>query len=187
MLEVPTESDRPSRRDLREAPAISDFVPAPIEVVAGVDVLDALPGKAAAARVREQIVEIIESEGPVELSRLLRLTGRRFGLSAVRSSRAEQMSRHVPRDLIRRERLGTFVWPRTLNPDTWAGFRTDHAGTRTLEEVAPQEIANAMRAYLAEYPEAGEEDVMRRVGLVFGVTRMGAKVRARLEAVYASL
>ncbi len=99
--------------------------------------LDALPDREAAATVREQVLDVIESEGPVELGRLTRIVARRFGLNAVRSSRADVIAAIVPRRQLRKSRLGAFAWPAHLDPETWRGYRTcDPDSSRTLDEVA---------------------------------------------------
>jgi hypothetical protein len=76
-----------------------------------------------------------------------------------------------------------------MEPETWKGFRiAGTAGSRTLEEVAPQEIANAMQAVLEEYPDLEYVDeVLRPTAELFGIVRLGANVRARLEEIYESL
>lgn len=174
----------PDPRDLR----VAEFVPAHTDSVGSKDVLDALPDRKAAAMVREQVVDVIEAEGPVEVARLTRIVARRFGLYAVRAARAEDIAKLIPRGQLRKGRLGAFAWPSDLDPTTWTGFRAvDPNASRTLDEVAPEEIANAMRAVLAERPTSGEDDVLRRTAELFGIVRLGANVRSRLQAVYAKL
>jgi len=48
--------------------------------------------------------------------------------------------------LVRRSRLGDFAWPERLDPETWRGYRLpDDPASRSLVEIAPEEILNAMR------------------------------------------
>lgn len=173
-----------------ETDEITDFVPAHTNVVGTKDVLDRLPDKAAAATVREQVLDVIEAEGPIELTRLARIVARRFGLGAVRAARADEILRTIPRAQVRKSRkLGDFAWPANLDPEEWTGFRiADEGGTRSLDEIAPEEIANAMFAVLDEYPDLEYvDDILRRTAELFGVVRLGANVRSRLETVYNSL
>ncbi|MFB8146646.1 DUF4011 domain-containing protein [Microbacterium sp. NPDC056003] len=164
------------------------FVPAHANVVGSRDVLDELPRRSSAAAVREQILDVIDSEGPVELARLTRIVARRFGLNAVRAARAEEIARLVPRDRLKKSRLGAFAWPEGLDPQTWEGYRSsDKDGSRSLDEVAPEEIRNAMIAVRQLAPTLDEEGVLRRTAEVFGIVRLGALVKARLSAVYRSL
>jgi hypothetical protein len=186
--EVTNEPQGGSHAARSYADAIAEFAPAHTNVVGAREVLDALPSRAAAATVREQLLDIIATEGPVELTRLVRIVGRRFGLNAVRAARADDIARLIPRGQLRKGRLGLFAWPAGLDPLTWTGFRiVDPNGSRTLDEIAPEEIANAMQAVVAESPGIGDEDVLRRTAELFGIVRLGAKVRSRLQAVFKKL
>ncbi|MEO6471862.1 MAG: DUF3320 domain-containing protein, partial [Aeromicrobium sp.] len=135
--------------------AITEYVAAHTNVVGSKGVLDALPDRTAAATVREQVIDVIEAEGPIETARLARIVARRFGLNAVRAARAEDIAKLIPRGQLRKSRtFGHFAWPVGLDPETWSGFRTaDKEVTRTLEEIAAEEIANAMLAVLEEHPD----------------------------------
>jgi hypothetical protein len=172
-----------------DSDGVTEFMSAHTNVVGSKDVLDRLPDRGAAATVREQVLEVIETEGPIELARLARIVARRFGLNAVRAARIDDIAKLVPRAQVRKSRkLGDFAWPTTIDPDTWTAFRiADQDGTRSLDEIAPQEIANAMLAVLDEYPELELVDLLRRTAELFGIFRLGGNVRARLEAVYAKL
>lgn len=161
-----------------------EFVAASTAVVGPRDVLDRLDDRAAAATVREQIIDVVSVEGPVELTRLMRIVGRRFNLNAVRTARVEEMSRLIPRGQLKRSRkFGDFVWPSDLDPETWAGYRASTTSERSLDEVAPQEIANAMRALIADSSPLTEDDLLRATADVFGIARLGGNIRSRLEAV----
>jgi hypothetical protein len=172
----------------RDGRPITTFQPAHTRVVGSVDVLDALPDPAASAAVHEQVLDVIQSEGPVELTRLLRIVARRFGLNTVRASRTEGLVRLVPPSQLRESPLGSFAWPTDLDPATWTGFRrVDSIASRNVDEIAPEELRNAMRAVDLDHPGLGEEDLLRRTADVFGITRLGARVRLRLEAVHENL
>ncbi|MDO8147497.1 DUF4011 domain-containing protein [Isoptericola sp. b515] len=175
----------PSRPE--DAPEVSApvFVPAHTEVVGERRTLDELPSRAAAVVVRTMLLDVVEAEGPVAMERLVRIVGRRFGLTAVRASRAADIARLVPRALVRKSRLGTFVWPEGVDPDSWTGYR--QAGdepARKIDEIAPEEIAAAMRAVLRDQPGISKEATLRRTAAIFGPTRLSATTRARLEAVW---
>lgn len=170
--------------------SITEFVPAHAHVVGSKAVLDALPDRTAAATVREQLLDVIEAEGPIEVGRLARIVARRYGFNSLRAARADVIIRLIPRTQLRKSpTLGDFAWPVGLDPETWAGFRfaLEH-GTRPLDEIAPEEIANAMLAVFHEFPDLEYvDDVLRRTAERFGIGRLGGNVRARLEAVYAKL
>ncbi|MGO1287036.1 MAG: DUF4011 domain-containing protein [Cellulosimicrobium funkei] len=164
------------------------FIPAHTDVVGSRDVLDALPDRAAAVVVRAQVMDVISVEGPVAVDRLVRVVGRRFGLTAVRASRAVDIEKLIPRSQIRKSPLGAFVWPTGMDPDQWTGYRTpDVNASRRFDEIAPEEILNAMRLVVDSDPALGDEETLRRTATVFGVSRVSAGARARLEAVIEAL
>ncbi|GAA3694476.1 DUF3320 domain-containing protein [Terrabacter ginsenosidimutans] len=165
------------------------FTPANTESVGAKDVLDRLPERAAAGVVRAHVLDVIETEGPVETARLARIVARRFGLTTVRAARVDDIVRLIPRAQLRKsKKMGNFAWPVDLDPDVWSGYRrADEGASRTLDEVAPQEIANAMLAILEEHEIEYLDDLLRRTADIFGVTRLGVNVRTRLEAVFATL
>ena len=164
------------------------FVPAHTNVVGSRDTLDELPRRSAASKVREQIADVIQAEGPIELGRLTRIVARRFGLNAVRAARAQEIAKLVPRERMKKSRLGAFAWPEDLDAQTWTGYRSaDTVGSRSLDEIAPEEIENAMKAVLRLAPRLDEDGVLRRTAEIFGIVRLGALVRSRLAAVYVEL
>lgn len=159
-----------------------EFVPAHTEVLGDRSVLDTLSDRRSASLVKQQIRDVIEAEGPVELGRLIRIVARRFDLATVRAARQEEIARLVPARALKKSRtLGTFAWPDDVGPETWTGYRV--LGDRALDEVAPQEIANAMRAALSKEPGLQAEALIRATMQVFGISRLGANVRSRLAAV----
>lgn len=187
--------DLPAPRAAAEKPSAAEpvsksqvFVPAHTNVVGSKDTLDELPQRRAAAIVSQQLIDVIEAEGPIEVARLTRVVARRFGLAVVRTARAQEITKLIPSGQLRNGPLGDFVWPTGLEAATWTGFRTvDPDATRTLDEIAPEEIANAMKWLLVQQPAASQDELLRGTAAIFGITRLGAKVRSRLEAVHAQL
>jgi hypothetical protein len=165
---------------------ITVFVPASITPLGGSDLLDRLAEPGIASFVGEQVLDVINREGPVEFGRLARVVGRRFGLGRVRAARTAEILRLIPPDVqITRDELGEFAWPDTIDPSTWSGYRTADAElTRKLDEVSPIEIGNAMLDQLAKHPQVDRETLIRLTADVFGISRLGANVRSRLETVY---
>lgn len=165
------------------APRVGQFRAAHTNVVGAREVLDALPDRAAAAAIREQLRDVIDAEGPVELGRLVRIVARRFGLNAVRAARATDIARIIPSSQVRKGKGGSFAWPPEINPMTWTDYRTVNPDApRILGEITLEEIANAMSAVVSDYPGADADEVIRRAAELFGIARLGTNVRSRLEA-----
>ncbi|WP_241987547.1 DUF3320 domain-containing protein [Cryobacterium sp. MDB2-33-2] len=150
-----------------------------------VDVLDALPRAAAAAKVQSAIRAAVTAEGPIHSARLIKLVAAAFGLDRVNQARAASIVRCVPADLP----LGAdepFYWPESIDPTGWQGARrTPPDVTRSLEHVSLAEIANAMR--LAAEAAAGIDDTeLKREALAFfGGRSTRGTVGIRLDAALA--
>jgi hypothetical protein len=171
------EPDPPAR-----SPEDSWFAPFP-EVLRGPrETLDKLDNSWNRAAVTAAIEEIIKAEGPVEIERLCKTTARCFDLRRVRSERLKTLIRLVPHQKIRRGSLGTFVWPDRLDPELWDQYRrNDTASDRSLSEVAPEEISNAMVDYSRRGGSIAVEELIEHVKAVFGIGRLSAANRSRLE------
>jgi hypothetical protein len=179
---APDSADSPGEEETEDG--LEEFVPASEDQVGPRDVLDRLPEPEAASTVRVQILDVIDKEGPVEVSRLARVVARRFGLAVLRTARAEAITSLIPPDRIRRGSSGTFAWPESLNPEEWAGFRIARDGaSRRLEEIAPEEICNAMFALIDESEVITTDELIRSTAALFGMFRISAPIRTRMAGV----
>lgn len=149
------------------------------------DVLDRLPDPTTAARVRSVLVETADQLGPIEIDELCRLTARRFGLTRVRADRVAAIRVLLPSALpTTKTELGEFVWPLGADPGTWRMFRrNDGELARKVTDMAPEEVLNAMRAYLRAGQAVGRGELFAVIATLFGHDRMTAPVRERLGAV----
>ena len=162
--------------------AESTFVPFLVSVMGLREVLDTLSTRSSRALVVAAMDQIIEFEGPIELDRLCKTAAGCFGLDRVRSSRLSSLQRLVPIQPVRQPQLGAFVWPTDLDPASWRRYRlTSDVSERPLDEVAPQEIANAMADFARRGGSIGMEELVDRVKAAFGISRLGAANRERIE------
>jgi hypothetical protein len=108
--------------------------------------------------------------------------GRRFGFDRVAAARQSFILEAVPADRVRSSSLGDFVWPTSLDPIEWRGYRTTPEGIdRPLTDVAPEEIVNAMAAVAGEYSIASDEELFRATLSLFGQRRLTSQTTARLQ------
>ncbi len=150
------------------------------------DRLDHLGDRRTAAAVREVALDVIATESPIEAGRLARIVGNRFGFQRVVAKRAAEILTVVPRGLRRSSDLGTFYWAEGTTPESYRGFRRTPEGvSRSLAEVAPEEIANAMAQVVRASHRIEVEELLREAAAVFGTQRVTPPVRERLEAVLA--
>ncbi|MGY4102499.1 DUF4011 domain-containing protein [Nocardia sp. R16R-3T] len=124
----------------------------------------------------------VDMEGPIELDRLARAIGGRFGYDRVPAIRKDFITDCIPAELVHKCPLGTFVWPHQIDRTTWRGYRATPADLgRPFNEIAPEEIINAMNAVCAGR-ELDEESLMRATLAVFNQGRLRGSSRNRLEA-----
>ncbi|TFC20827.1 DUF3320 domain-containing protein [Cryobacterium glucosi] len=150
-----------------------------------VDVLDALPRAAAAAKVQSAIRAAVTAEGPIHSARLIKLVAAAFGLDRVNQARAASIVRCVPADLP----LGAdepFYWPESIDPTGWQGARrTPPDVTRSLEHVSLAEIANAMRRAAEAAAGIDDTELKREALAFFGGRSTRGTVGIRLDAALA--
>lgn len=162
-------------------PREEHFVPWTTSLYGDVTTLDRLPDRRAAEHVRRVIESVVEAEGPVHIERLCRLVANSFGLSQVRTARADAIRRLVPSDL-RRDKSEEFAWPRSIDPAGWQTFRRESAEViRGLNEVSRRELVNAMASLCTVSAGVGRDELLREVGKLFGVQRLASAKSAQLS------
>ncbi|MDO5499025.1 MAG: DUF3320 domain-containing protein [Propionibacteriaceae bacterium] len=168
----------------REPSVIGDkrlaFEPWSVVQVGGVDVLDDLPKKVAKEKVRAVAVEIATYEGPIHLDRLTDRTAQSFGLQRVSSNRAKKISYQVQQAGLFVDE-DKFVWPREIEPATWAEFRpNDSAADRPFLHISPIEIANAARFIKSRHPDIDADHLDVAILRTFGRKRRTKKLGTHL-------
>jgi len=132
--------------------------------------------------VRETLHEVIVAEGPVEQHRLARLTLARFGFAKTREDRRLAVLELLDPAVLRRHPTGAFAWPSELDPETWRGFRVNqNSSDRDFEEIAPEEVANAIAYALAKAAVMAEEELLRRGLELLGYRRKTEKIDGLLR------
>lgn len=163
---------------------LSVFTPAMTDARHGAWVLDERTWSTRST-LRKEILDVIESEGPVLDERLARIVGARFDLSRVRESRREQILEMAPSELRTLAANGDVIyWPDGVVATTYQGFRLGADGMkRDIADVPYPELRNAMIAMVRAGHRVDHESTLRETARAFGVVRLGAKVRDRLEEV----
>ncbi|MEU2351173.1 DUF3320 domain-containing protein [Modestobacter sp. NPDC049651] len=141
------------------------------------ELLDRLADPRAAEKVRKVMLAGVDAEGPVHVDRLCRLTAGAFGLSRVVEKRRDALAELLPGWT----RSGDFVWPELLDRTTWTGFRRDPGAERPLEQIAPEEIGNAMVALCRASAGMPRDELFAATLEVFGFRRRTAAQSAVLE------
>jgi hypothetical protein len=142
-------------------------------------VLDELPAAKAARVVRRVLTAGIKAEGPVHVDRLAKLTVGAFGLNRSSEARKEALLSTLPPSAV----VDGYLWPEGVDPATWTGFRRQMSSTdRALEQVAPEEIGNAMAALCRAGAGMRRDELLTQTAAVFGYKRRAASVTPVLEA-----
>ena len=161
--------------------------PSQPELVAlgGQEVLDQLDDRASRQLVEHAIADSLKIPTPMAAQPFAKTVAARFGYSRLTQARAETILALVPRELHRKDSLGEFIWPSELDAATWAGYVTaeEPGGARPVDQVAPEEITNAMVDLVRQGLEISEDELMRLTVDVFGSKRLTAGVRSRLEEI----
>lgn len=144
--------------------------------------VDDLPGSREYQEVAAYADQIIAAEGPVAFTRLARLVGDVYGLGRVTAGREAKILRCVS-DVYRRPGDGEFAWPRGVDPENYSAFRTPAPdATRSVQEIAPEEIANAMAVISKRSSGATVDDLVSEALSIFGGRRLTAQARSALES-----
>lgn len=140
--------------------------------------LDNMHDTRARAYVSKVMATILDTESPVLLTRLGKLTANAFGLSRVTPARIEAITAEVP--VGQRDSFG-FAWRDPSDPETFTGFRTATNGEpRVLEEIHPLEVVNAMVAISRSAWGISEDDLYAETLAQFGWKRRTAPAIALL-------
>lgn len=146
------------------------------------DDLDRVNSPSVKSIITAAVRETVEIEGPIALNILARDVGRRFGFNRVAAARKDFVIDSVPPELIHRSPLGDFVWPRQIDRTAWRGYRSTPVDlTRSLGDIAPEEIINAMNAACTVHP-LDADSLMRETMSTFNQRRLAGPSRDRLEA-----
>lgn len=165
------------RRAYKSAPMQSLGTPADLDQITN--------SRRVRSQVRSALDELIQIEGPIEVNRAARLVGARFGLGRVVQDRTKKIQQTATAVRTDSEEFGSFYWPAHATPDEYAEFRPriSDIGLCNVDEIAPEEIANAMESVLDGAGEISEENLIRNSMEIFGFSRMGTRIRLRFQGV----
>jgi hypothetical protein len=133
-------------------------------------------------RIRQLILEVTQSEGPVALEVVTRRVAAHWGLTRLGANIRERVTQIANQVAVRQVRHGdvVFLWPRELDPAKYASFREPGVGEneqRDFDEMPPEEITAAAIHVLQEQVSLPLEQLIRETILVFGYQRSGQTIR----------
>ena len=142
------------------------------------------------ALVRQQLEEIIQTEGPIYGSLLKKRITKAWGFARAGGSIAAVLRDCLPDDLTTTENADEPVyWPGNISPDDYRDYRvgTDRESKRAIDEIPPEELANAMYEVLVDFASCEHDVLFRETIRLFGFNTLTAKARQYLEYAVAVL
>ena len=170
---------------IQSIPVANPSAPYSVAVVANVssDVQD-LYSPRFTAYVRDCVLGIVAAEGPVHSDRIARRVLGSFGGTRLTPRVKERVGEAI-NGLVKEAGLkqrGEFIWPRNFDDAGWKVFRASLGGElRDLEEIPPEEIANAAAWVLSQSLSIDEAELVRETGRLLGVTRLTARMSEFLQ------
>ena len=136
------------------------------------------------ALVRRQIEEIIQTEGPIYESLLKKRITKAWGFARAGGNIAAVLRDCLPDDLTTTANADEPVyWPGKVSPDEYRDYRvgTDRDSKRAIDEIPPEELANAMVEVLVDFASCEHDVLFRETIRLFGLNTLTAKARQYLE------
>lgn len=134
--------------------------------------------------IRKQMREVVQQEGPICESLLKKRLVRAWGFSRTGETIQNVLNGCLPRELektkIGEERV---FWPEGQSSAAYRDYRVavDEASRRTIDEIPPEELANAMTEVLMDFSSCEEDTLYRETVKLFGFSAVTAKARHYLE------
>ena len=154
------------------------------ELIGDKTTLDQASQPRARALITQALAQVLAVESPIEGRRLARLVGRRFDMSRMTGERVATMLGILRPDQRQDDTFGTFVWVDAEQRANWRGFRRPANGaSRPIDEIAPEELRNAMVYITRRGISVTEEELYRETAEIFGVGRLTVSIRERLGKV----
>lgn len=129
-------------------------------------------------RLRTQIGTVLAAEAPLTFDLLARRVADAWDLSRVTERVRERLREALPPDVAQADDV---LWPAGLDAAAYRGFRVPRDGEdapRAAEDLPVVEVKNAMRWLLRQHQALAMDDLAREAARCFGITRLGAVVRA---------
>ncbi len=132
-------------------------------------------------KIRRICEAVIGTEAPVSMDTVIKKVISAFDITRV-TAKAEERVTEILADLPITDYDG-FLWQDSALPDSYTIYRVPAEGDekRSMDEIPPQEIANAVREIIKSQISMTSEDLVRVTAAVFGYNRMGTAARAATE------
>ena len=135
--------------------------------------------------ITEQILELVNAEGPISEDEVFRRIARAWGIERVGNRVAERIALLRPSALGVTKAGGRFYWPSSTDPIRWRGFRVaaddNEDSKRHIDQVALEEIANAAAYLLENSGVTPSATLAKDVCRFFGMARISVDAQNRAK------
>ena len=140
--------------------------------------------------IRAQILDVIRTEGPIYESLLKKRVTKAWGFARAGGNIAAVLRECLPAEVATTCRADEPVyWPDGVAPADYLDYRvgTDKESKRAIDEIPPEELANAMCEVLFDFASCEKDVLFRETIRLFGLNTLTAKARQYLEYALAVL
>lgn len=134
--------------------------------------------------IRKQMREVVQQEGPICESLLKKRLVRAWGFSRTGETIQNVLNGCLPREL-ETTQIGEarVFWPGGQSAAAYRDYRVavDDASRRAIDEIPPEELANAMKEVLIDFSSCEEDTLYRETVKLFGFSAVTSKARRYLE------
>jgi len=133
--------------------------------------------------IRRQIAEIIRTEGPIYESLLKKRVTKAWGFARAGGNIAAVLKECLPAGTATTSNADeTVFWPDGIDPAKYADYRVgaDRESRRAIDEIPPEELANAMYEVLVDFASCEQDVLYRETIRLFGLNTLTAKARQYL-------
>jgi hypothetical protein len=116
--------------------------------------------------------QLTNIEGPVSPTRLVQFVAKCFGLTGVKSARAEEILAAVSSKVHKRDAEG-FIYPKDVAPDAFSTWAKQNPGIgRSLQDISLVEISNAMVTLCSKTAGMESPELAKQTSLAFGTGKL---------------
>ena len=140
-------------------------------------------------KLRSQLEELIAVEGPVCESVMLKRVCKVWNVSRMTEAVCKAFASALPSvGFVTTHGDRRVFWASGQKPEAYRAYRVpgnDEASHRAIEEIPPEELANAMREILADLGRCPQDVLYRETVKTFGLGTVTSKAREYLDVAYA--
>lgn len=177
----PATQDEPKVRDPR---ATAKHRPWRAPETGSISDLDQAPEDAErAAMLTRRLVSVVAAEYPISRDDAARQVIGSLGMKKVRATRIDALWQVVDRERVQIDDRD-FLWPISIAPGEFTGFRANVLRHLSIDQLHPQELTNVMSAAVSRSRSSDQETRMREALTLMGGGRMTEGVRSALLRAY---